>query len=101
MSYQKLNQFTRPFAFPIPRCNDSVQDINTEESYFISLEIDSGYWKVVAEEEAQERLEFSTPDGNQGCKVMHIGALNPAPKFVAMTMKLQLEWYILAKERGL
>ena len=29
VSYQKLNQVTRPFTFPIPWCDDAVQDINT------------------------------------------------------------------------
>ena len=32
---------------------------------------------------------------------MHMGALNAAPTFVAMMMKLQMEWDILSKERGL
>ena len=32
---------------------------------------------------------------------MHMGALNAAPTFVAMMMKLQMEWDTLSKERGL
>ena len=32
---------------------------------------------------------------------MHMGALNEAPTLVAMTIKLQMEWDTLAKERGL
>ena len=48
VSYQKLNQFTRPFAFPITRCDDAVQDIDTEENYFIAVDMNSGYWQVVA-----------------------------------------------------
>ena len=53
MSYQKLNQVTLQFSFPIPRCNYVVQEINKGEKYFISVELDSGYWKLVAEEETQ------------------------------------------------
>ena len=30
-----------------------------------------------------------------------MGALNPAPTFLAMMMKLQMEWDTLANERGL
>ena len=59
----KLNQVTRPFIFPIPRCDDSVQYIDIEANYFIAVDMDSGYWQVVAEEESCERLEFFTPDG--------------------------------------
>ena len=53
MSYQKLNQVNSPFDLPVTRCNDSVQDINTEANYFIAVEMDSGYWQVVAEEDAR------------------------------------------------
>ena len=53
VSYQKLNQVNSPFDLPVTRCNDSVQDINTEANYFIAVEMDSGYWQVVAEEDAR------------------------------------------------
>ena len=100
MSYQKLNQVTRTFTFPIPSCDDSVQYIKTEENYVIDVYMDIGYWQVVAEEEARERLELLTPDGKRRWKVMHMGDLNAAPTYVAMMMKLRMEWDTLAKERG-
>ena len=56
MSYQKLNQVILPFAFPVPQFYDAVQYIYTEAKYFIPVDMYSGYWKVVAEEEAQEML---------------------------------------------
>ena len=46
-------------------------------------------------------MEFFTLDGNQWCKVMPTGDLNSAPTFVAMMMKLQMEWDTLAEQRGL
>ena len=49
VSYQKLNQFTRPFTFTVPRCDDAVQYINTEANYFIAVDMYSGYWQVVTE----------------------------------------------------
>ena len=54
VSYQKMNQVTRPFTFPIPRCDDAVQNIDTEAKPFISVYMDSRYWQVVTEEEARE-----------------------------------------------
>ena len=51
VSYQKLNQVDHPFSFPIPRCDDVVQDIDTEKKYFISVYMDIGYFQVVGEEE--------------------------------------------------
>ena len=99
--YQKLNQVTRPFAFPILFCGDVVQDIDTEAKYFIPVDMDSGHWQVVAEEEAREVLIFFTLEGKQWWKVMLMGDLNASPTFVAMMMKLENEWYLQSKERGL
>ena len=65
MSYQKLNHFTFPLAFPIPCFYDEVQDIDIEETFF-TVDMESGYWQVVVEEEAQERLAFFTPDIKRG-----------------------------------
>ena len=53
------------------------------------------------EEDARERLAFFTPYGKWLLEVIPMGALNSDPKFVAMIMKLQMEWDTLAKERGL
>ena len=91
MSYQKLNQVTRQFTFPIPQCDDAVQYIYIEAKYFISVYMNSGYWQVVVEEESCERLALFTLGGKQWWKVMTMGNLNVAPKFVAMMMNLQME----------
>ena len=89
MSYQKLNQVTHPFAFPVPRCDDVVQEIYTGANYFIVVDMDSGYWQVVAEEEARKRLALFSLDGKLRRKLMPMGDLNSAPTFVAMMMKLK------------
>ena len=49
VSYQILRHFTCPFAFPILSCGDVLQDIDTEENYFIAVYMNSGYFKVVKE----------------------------------------------------
>ena len=48
VSYQKMNQVTHPFTFSLSWCDDAVQDIDTEGKYFIAVDMDSGYWQVVA-----------------------------------------------------
>ena len=63
--------------------------------------MDSGYWKVVAEDEARGRLAFFTPDGKWRWKVLPMGSLNSDPTFVAMMMKIQMKWDTLVKEHGL
>ena len=46
----KLNQVTRLFAFPIPPWDDAVQEIDIKYKYFIVVDMDSVYWKLVEEE---------------------------------------------------
>ena len=59
---EKLNQVTHPFTPPsTPCCDDAVQDMDTQTNYFIAMEMDSGYWQVVAEEEAFEEMALWTP----------------------------------------
>ena len=101
MSYQKLNQVTLPFTFHITHCDDSLQDIDTETNYFIAVDMDSGYWKVLEEYVALKRLALFIPDGNWWCRVMPMGDLNVASTFVVMMMKLKMEWDTLAEEFGL
>ena len=81
--------------------DDTGEDIDTEAKYFIAIDLDSGYWQVVAEKEAREKLAFFTPDGKKRWKVMPMGALNSASTFVAMMMELQRQWQALAEDRGI
>ena len=101
MSYRELNQVICTLTFPIHCCVDTVQGMDKEEKYFIDADMYSGYWQVVSEDEARERLAFFAPGRKLRWKVMHVGALNAATTFVAIMMKLHMEWDTLAKERGL
>ena len=55
-----------------------MEGIDTEAKFFIAIDLDSGYWQVVAEKDAREKLAFYTPDGKKRWKVMPMGALNLA-----------------------
>ena len=68
---------------------------------FIAVDMGSGHWQLVSENEARERLTLFTPNGKQRWKLMPMGALKAAPTFVAMAMELKTEWGSLAQERGL
>ena len=78
-----------------------IQDIYIEAKYFITVDMEIGYWKVFPEEEAQEILSLFNPDVKEQWKVMTMGDLNVAQKWVTMMVKLQKECYTLAKEREL
>ena len=53
--------------------------------------MNSGYWQVVVEEEAQEILALFTTDVNRWFEVMHMRSLYAAPKIAGMTMRLKME----------
>ena len=46
-------------------------------------------------------MALFAPDGNLRWKVMPMPPLNETPRFLAMMIKLQMEWDKLAKERGI
>ena len=43
VSYRILNAVTRPFKYPIRRCDDAILSIG-KAKYFIKMNLDSGYW---------------------------------------------------------
>ena len=46
-------------------------------------------------------MELFTPDEKRWWEMIPMGDLNAYPIFVAMLMKLKMEWDTLAKEHGL
>jgi hypothetical protein len=100
VSYRKLNAITRPFAFPIIRCDDAVQAIG-DRQYYITMDLDSGYWQIEAEPSSRSKLAFFTPNGKKRWTVMPMGATNAHPVFVAFISRLKIEWDKIAEQRGL
>jgi hypothetical protein len=43
VSYRKLNEVTRPFAFPVMRCDDAAEKAG-DAAYFITMNLNAGYW---------------------------------------------------------
>ena len=91
VSYRKLNQVTRPFTFPIPRCDDAVMDLPADAKFRILTDMFSGYWQIVVEKGSRPKLAFFTPDGKVRWTVMPMGALNSHAIFVAMMTDLSGE----------
>ena len=53
---------------------------------------ESGYWQIMTEEEAIERLAIFVTYENQWCNLIPMVELNAYPLFVSMMEKLQNEW---------
>ena len=100
VSYRQLNAVTRPFTFPIVRCDDAVKAIG-DAKYYITMDLDSGYWQIKVEDSSKAKLAFFTPTGKKRFTVMPMGATNAHPVFVALVCKFQKEWNALAITDGL
>ena len=64
VSYRQLNAFTKPFQFPIPRCDDSITILGcgAVTIYIISLDTRRGYHQVSVRVSVQEKLAFFNLD---------------------------------------
>ena len=94
VSYRKLNAVTRPFHFYVARCDDAVEMIG-ESKFFITLDLDAGYWQVKLHEASKDKTAFYIPDGKRHWNVMPMGILNAHAYFVCMTMDMKKEWDML------
>ena len=99
--YRRMNQVTRPFMYPIPRCDDAVTEIPPSAKYFIAFDLDCGYWQVALEKKSRAKTAFFTPDGKRRWRVMPMGFLNSHAIFVSMMADLKKEWDKRAQEWGI
>lgn len=94
ISYHKLNNITKPFQFPIPRCDDAITILSwgAGEIWVISLDAHQVYHQVAVHKLDREKLEFFSPDDLKYCfNVMPFGPTNSPPFYTAM-MNLKDEW---------
>ena len=67
ISYQGLNAITLPFEYPIPRCNDALDNFGDAFGplFFLSLDARSGYHQISVNPTDREKLAFFGPDGKE------------------------------------
>jgi hypothetical protein len=92
VSFRLLNAITRPFLFPIPRCDDAIQDIGSA-THCITLDLDAGYWQVKLHEKSKEKTGFFIPNGKRHWTHLPMGIKNAAAFFVCVMMQLREEWH--------
>ena len=86
-SYRRLNAVTKPFQFPIPRCDDAITILGTgaDEIWFISLDVRQGYHQISVRKIDREKLTFFNPDDLKYCfNVMSFEPTNAPPFYTAM-----------------
>ena len=90
VDYRKLNQGTKPLAYPLPVIDDLLGVLG-KAVYFSSLDLISGYWQICMEEEDKEKTAFCTSHrGLYQFKVMPFGLMN-APGVFSQLISQVLE----------
>jgi hypothetical protein len=95
VSYRKLNSATLAFEYPIPRCDDAIDDFGDGfgRLWFISLDARQGYHQISVRPSDQGKLVFFSPDRKKYTfKVMPFGPKNAPAVYTAMMQKMQDEW---------
>ena len=98
VSYRKLNSITKPFQYPIPRCDDaiSIMVVGTNCVWIITVDARQGYHQVSVKQSDREKLAFFAPDYKKYCfKVMPFGPTNAPPFYTCMMHQLRDEWEIV------
>ena len=76
VDFRKLNQITKPISYPLPIIDDILALLG-KAKYFTSLDLKSGYWQVLMNENYMEKTAFACHKGLFEFNVMPFG-LTPA-----------------------
>ena len=95
VSYRGLNAVTKPFQFPIPRCDDAVIILGTGagDIWIISLDARQGYHQVSVRKLDREKLVFFAPNDRKYCfNVIPFGPTNAPTFYTAMMKDFKDDW---------
>lgn len=80
VDYRKLNAVTHKDAFPLPRIEETLTNLNRAE-WFSTLDLASGYWQVEMDPRDREKTAFTTPLGLFEFERMPFGLCNAPATF--------------------
>ena len=95
VSYRRLKVLTKPFQFPISRCDDAIiiLDNGAGSIWIIILDARQGYHQISVRQSDREKLTFFAPDDRKYTfSVMPFGLINATPFYAAMMKVLKDEW---------
>ena len=95
VDYRKLNDVTVKDAYPLPRIDDSLDQLSGSR-WFSSLDLNSGYWQVETDPKDREKTAFTSRKGLFEFVVMPFGLCNAAATFERLmeTVLAGLHWQI-------
>ena len=91
VSYRKLNAVTRPFAFPITRCDDAILKVETRK-FNATTDLNSGYWQMTMDKASEQKTAYFISEGKKHFKRMPMGIRNAAQAFTQMIIILEKNW---------
>ena len=80
IDYRHLNSVTKTGVFPLPRVDDSLDQLSNSR-YFTTLDLAAGYWQVLVEPKSREKTAFVTHSGLFEFSVMPFGLKNAPVTF--------------------
>ena len=89
VDFRQLNKITKPISYPLPVIDDILARLG-KAKYFTTLDLKSGYWQVLMNEENREKTAFACHRGLFEFLVMPIGFSGAPPVFMEL-MNIVLE----------
>lgn len=80
IDWRGLNKVTKRRVFYLPLAQDIIDGM-ANCKFISSLDLDSGYWQLLLDEDSKAKTAFSTPFGQFQCKRMGFGLVNAPPDF--------------------
>jgi hypothetical protein len=80
IDYCGLNEVTRKDAYPLPRVDDTLDELK-DTNFYTHLDLASGFWQVHVRDKDVHKTAFQTPDGLMEWVAMPFGMCNTPPTF--------------------
>ncbi|GBE78770.1 predicted protein [Sparassis crispa] len=80
VDFRQLNNFTVRNAYPLPRIDDSYQNLRGAR-FFTTLDLRSGYWQIPLSAASRPLTAFATRFGHYQFRVMPLGLCNAPATF--------------------